>query len=317
MQIFERKLEYSRTHEDLAATTSPCRDDPWPWRHGSVTMTWRSVRTGLYIHLCVSGTGTKLSQDRIKQGVCCNIFAFFFSNRQFACWRDATGRWFCSFGLNGTARFIFCFWVWGHVFHFSKTCTSAISCSHDHFPWKQGSQWRSNSAIQRVQGDLFQVTAMGLALKEGRGWSYWKTQLVGLIWTFCPVLLVHDRNSSTRNGSRYLYQRTFRNVIQWSNKNPSVQLFLMWSFFDVGKSNNKPSQYDHKIHGWIVGSLPNQQTGRVSCSWTTGQPVDGLREFAGKRTSWAATFAQILWPGRRRLVKVGAGWWGIGEWICV
>ncbi|CAL1141606.1 unnamed protein product [Cladocopium goreaui] len=29
-------------------------------------MTWRSVRTGLYIHLCVSGTGTKLSQEECR-----------------------------------------------------------------------------------------------------------------------------------------------------------------------------------------------------------------------------------------------------------
>lgn len=165
------------------------------------------------------------------------------------------------------------------------------------------------------------------ALKEGRGWSYWKTQLVGLIWTFCPVLLVHDRNSSNRNGSRYLYQRTFRNVIQWSNDPTKIQVcscfwcdpFLMW----VNPIINHPNMTHMTIkNGWIVGSLPpNQQTGRVSCSSTTGQPVDGLREFAGQRTSRAATFAQILWPGRRRLVRVGAGWCSlVGNWwmdLCV
>lgn len=243
-------LEYSRTHEDLAATTSPCRDDPWPWRHGSVTMTWRSVRTGLYIHLCVSGTGTKLSQDRIKQGVCCNIFAFFFSpidNLHVEGMPPAVDS-VVLFWMEQLDLF-FVFGVWGHVFHFSKTCSSAISCSHDHFPWKQGSQWRSNSAIQRVQGDLIQVTAMG---SERRAWV--KLLKNPTCWFDLDILPSSSGSWSELQQQKWITLLVPENLpecdpmIQWSNKNPSVQLFLMWSIFDVGKSNNKPSQYDSYDH---------------------------------------------------------------------
>lgn len=131
-------------------------------------MTWRSVRNGFYIHLCVSGTGTKLSQDRIKQRVCCNIFAFFFPidnlhvegmppavDSVVLFWMEQFDLFFCFWGLR-SMYFIF----QKHIVPQFRSVMTIFLENKVCYTFS-----RSPVVIQQCHpkswpGDLFQVTAM-------------------------------------------------------------------------------------------------------------------------------------------------------------